>query len=255
MPRCTEGIIPPPYDKLKLDLTYIENYSFFLDCKLILLTFKILFQKENTEGVEQWQVTAATKEKRKRQRDEKINSETRQKIRALGGKFMEQPKVSVIIPAYRCAGTLAGAVRSALIQQVPLEVLVIDDCSGENLEDVLAPFASEPVFCLKNEKNVGAAASRNRGVQAARGEYVAFLDADDWWEAGKLKKQLKRMEETGLRPLRYGQRACDTGGKAYRQGDSGAGYDYLPDDAGTESDQLFFCFDQDRGGQSFSYGT
>ena len=52
-----------PYDKLKLDLTYIENYSFFLDCKLILLTFKILFQKENTEGVEQWQVTAATKEK------------------------------------------------------------------------------------------------------------------------------------------------------------------------------------------------
>lgn len=110
---------------------------------------------------------------------------------------MEQPKVSVIIPAYRCAGTLAGAVRSALIQQVPLEVLVIDDCSGENLEGVLAPFASEPVFCLKNEKNVGAAASRNRGVQAARGEYVAFLDADDWWEAGKLKKQLKRMEETG----------------------------------------------------------
>lgn len=56
-----------PYDKLKLDLTYIENYSFFLDCKLILLTFKILFQKENTEGVEQWQVTAATKEKKKKE--------------------------------------------------------------------------------------------------------------------------------------------------------------------------------------------
>lgn len=52
-----------PYDKLKLDLTYIENYSFVLDLKLICLTFKILFQKENTEGVEQWQVTAATKEK------------------------------------------------------------------------------------------------------------------------------------------------------------------------------------------------
>ncbi len=52
-----------PYDKLKLDLTYIENYNFFLDIKLLFLTFKILFQKENTEGVEQWQVTAATKEK------------------------------------------------------------------------------------------------------------------------------------------------------------------------------------------------
>jgi exopolysaccharide biosynthesis polyprenyl glycosylphosphotransferase len=47
-----------PYDKLKLDLMYVENYSIWLDLKLILMTFKILFQKENTEGVEQWQKTA-----------------------------------------------------------------------------------------------------------------------------------------------------------------------------------------------------
>jgi exopolysaccharide biosynthesis polyprenyl glycosylphosphotransferase len=49
-----------PYDKLKLDLTYIQNYSFILDLQLIATTVKILFQKENTEGVEQWQTTAAT---------------------------------------------------------------------------------------------------------------------------------------------------------------------------------------------------
>ncbi len=49
-----------PYDKLKLDLTYIENYSFVLDLQLIATTVKILFQKENTEGVEQWQKTAAS---------------------------------------------------------------------------------------------------------------------------------------------------------------------------------------------------
>jgi exopolysaccharide biosynthesis polyprenyl glycosylphosphotransferase len=47
-----------PYDKLKLDLTYIENYSFLLDIKLLFLTFKILFQKENTEGIDINQVTA-----------------------------------------------------------------------------------------------------------------------------------------------------------------------------------------------------
>ena len=47
-----------PYDKLKLDLTYIETYSMRLDLKLLMLTFKILFQKENTEGVESWQKTA-----------------------------------------------------------------------------------------------------------------------------------------------------------------------------------------------------
>lgn len=51
-----------PLDKLKLDLAYIQNYSFLLDLKLILLTVKILFQKENTEGIADWQTTAATAE-------------------------------------------------------------------------------------------------------------------------------------------------------------------------------------------------
>lgn len=52
-----------PYDKLKLDLTYIENYSFWLDIKLLFLTFKILFQKENTEGIDANQITAVKKRK------------------------------------------------------------------------------------------------------------------------------------------------------------------------------------------------
>ena len=47
-----------PYDKVKFDLQYIENYSFWLDIKIIILTFKILFQKENTEGVDATQMTA-----------------------------------------------------------------------------------------------------------------------------------------------------------------------------------------------------
>ena len=47
-----------PYDKLKLDLTYIENYSFWMDLKLMLMTFKIIFQKENTEGIDKQQRTA-----------------------------------------------------------------------------------------------------------------------------------------------------------------------------------------------------
>lgn len=51
-----------PLDKLKLDLVYIESYSFWLDLKLIFLTVKILFQKENTEGIQAWQTTAATEE-------------------------------------------------------------------------------------------------------------------------------------------------------------------------------------------------
>ena len=61
-----------PYDKLKLDLTYIETYSVLQDIKLLMLTFKILFQKENTEGVEPWQVPAATKENEKENDNEKF---------------------------------------------------------------------------------------------------------------------------------------------------------------------------------------
>ena len=56
-----------PYDKLKLDLTYIENYSVMLDIKLMLLTLKILFWPDSTEGVEAEQITALREERRKRQ--------------------------------------------------------------------------------------------------------------------------------------------------------------------------------------------
>ena len=51
-----------PYDKLKLDLTYIEKYSFILDLQLIATTIKILFQKENTEGIDEGQITAADRD-------------------------------------------------------------------------------------------------------------------------------------------------------------------------------------------------
>ena len=55
-----------PLDKLKLDLAYIESYSFWLDLKLILLTVKVLFQKEHTEGIQNWQTSAATEENLKK---------------------------------------------------------------------------------------------------------------------------------------------------------------------------------------------
>lgn len=111
---------------------------------------------------------------------------------------MDGPLVSVVIPAYNCAGTIRQAVESALAQDVDLEIIVIDDCSKDGLARVMDDYAHSPVvFYVKNEKNCGAAGSRNRGVSLARGKYTAFLDADDWWEAGKLKKQLARMQESG----------------------------------------------------------
>lgn len=107
--------------------------------------------------------------------------------------------VSVIIPAYNCEKYLAQAVESALAQQVPLEVLVINDCAKDGTEDVMKQYQNHPaVRYIKNEKNLGAAQTRNRGVRLAHGKYVAFLDADDWWEPDKLRKQLDLMEHENV---------------------------------------------------------
>lgn len=110
---------------------------------------------------------------------------------------MDALKVSVVIPVYNSANVVGRAIRSALSQDVPLEILVIDDGSADSIEEVMKQFTHGPVRFLRNETNMGAAASRNRGVALAKGEYVAFLDADDWWEENKLKKQLKKISETG----------------------------------------------------------
>ena len=109
---------------------------------------------------------------------------------------MSRPLVSVIMPAYNCIATVGTAIDSALSQEVPLEVIVVDDCSPQDLTEVLAPYREDPrVKILRNETNLGAAGSRNVGVVAATGEYIAFLDADDIWAPEKLQKQLALIRE------------------------------------------------------------
>ena len=108
---------------------------------------------------------------------------------------MTEPIVSVIMPAYHCEATIEKAIDSVLRQKVELELIVINDCSGDGLDRIMESYAENPVILyVRNEKNMGAAQSRNRGVALARGKYVAFLDADDWWEEDKLVKQITRLE-------------------------------------------------------------
>ena len=88
--------------------------------------------------------------------------------------------VSVIMPAWNCAGTIGKAIDSVLVQDVPLELIVVNDTSPDDLDAVMKTYASDPrVRYVKNEHNLGASGSRNRGVALAKGSYVAFLDADD----------------------------------------------------------------------------
>lgn len=108
------------------------------------------------------------------------------------------PLVSVVMPVYNGAATLGQALDSALSQGVDLEVIVVDDCSTDGTAGVMERYGADPrVRYERNETNLGAAGSRNRGVAMARGLYVAFLDSDDWWASGKLERQTALLKDTG----------------------------------------------------------
>ncbi len=98
---------------------------------------------------------------------------------------MSTADVAVVIPAYNAEKLLPRALRSVLTQTVaPREVLVVDDGSSDGTSDVARSFGA-PVRCIRQE-NAGAAAARNRGIAEATAEWIAFLDADDWWEPERL---------------------------------------------------------------------
>ena len=106
--------------------------------------------------------------------------------------------VSVVMPAYNCAATIGDAIASVLSQEVPLELIVVNDRSPDDLDDAMAPWLSDRrVVYVTNEANMGAAQSRNRAVAMARGRYIAFLDSDDIWLPGKLAAQVRQLEESG----------------------------------------------------------
>ena len=104
-------------------------------------------------------------------------------------------KVSVIIPTYNRSRQVVEAVKSVLAQSwQALEVIVIDDGSTDDTESALAPYLDTIRYVQK--PNGGVSSARNRGIQEARGEKVAFLDSDDTWHPDKLRKQMECMART-----------------------------------------------------------
>lgn len=98
------------------------------------------------------------------------------------------PLVSVIIPVYNGERFLADALRSAIAQEYePLEIIVADDASSDRSLDIARSFTQVKVVELEHG---GVSIARNAAVAASRGEWLAFLDADDLWFPDKIRKQV-----------------------------------------------------------------
>lgn len=104
------------------------------------------------------------------------------------------PIVSVIVPTYNRAHLICESLDSVFAQTFQdFEVIVVDDGSTDNTEEVLAPYKDRIRYFKQG--NAGASAARNRGMLAVAGEYIAFLDSDDLWMPTKLAKQVALLRE------------------------------------------------------------
>lgn len=105
--------------------------------------------------------------------------------------MINNPKVSVIIPAYNCKAWLRDCLNSVFSQTYKnTEVIVINDGSIENLDDIVSEYKN--VRYIKNS-NHGVAFTRNFGIKVATGDYIAFLDSDDFWDSSKIEIQINEM--------------------------------------------------------------
>ena len=128
-------------------------------------------------------------------------------IRASLQRTKTADKISVIIPVYNGEKYLGNAVDSVLNQSLkPFEIMIVDDGSTDGTAQIAQKYG-ERICYIKREINGGAAVARNDGVKSATGDYIAFLDADDYWEKNKLELQLREIKKTDAADMIYGMSA------------------------------------------------
>lgn len=110
--------------------------------------------------------------------------------------MQQTPLISIVIPTYNRARDLHRALKSVKAQTFNnWEALIVDNHSKDNTEEVVVGFNDQRIKFFKINNDGVIAASRNFGVQKAAGEYIAFLDSDDWWKPKKLEESLKCLEK------------------------------------------------------------
>jgi len=105
--------------------------------------------------------------------------------------------VSVVIPTYNRADMLPDAINSVADQTVqPKELIIVDDGSSDETEQVVGGIGYDRISYHKHDKNRGFGAARNTGNEIATGDYIAFLDSDDEWKPKKIEKQVSKLEDS-----------------------------------------------------------
>ena len=191
-------------EKLDWDLKYIENVSLTGDIKIIIDTVKKAFLKQ--EGISQDDMATAEDYGDYLLRTDKVDKEdyNKKQLKATmilsdsDGIEREAGLVSVIMPSYNTAPYIKETIQSVLNQTYTnWELIIVDDCSTDNTDEVLETIKDNRIRYFKNEKNSGAAISRNKALREAKGQWIAYLDSDDLWMPEKLEKQINFMVENG----------------------------------------------------------
>ena len=106
--------------------------------------------------------------------------------------------ISIITPNYNCGDYISETIESVLLQTYSnWELIIVDDCSSDDSYKIALDYAKKDsrIKVIRNETNLGTAISRNKALDIAKGDYIAFLDSDDLWEKDKLELQLNFMQE------------------------------------------------------------
>lgn len=191
-------------DKINWDLKYIEKVSLKEDMKIIFETVKKAFIKQ--EGITQDDMATAEDLGDYLLRSKKVDKndylQKQQMAKSIlngeDGVERENGLVSIIMPSYNTAPFIKKTIQSVLNQTYAnWELIIVDDCSTDNTDEILETIKDPRIRYFKNEKNSGAAVSRNKALREASGQWIAYLDSDDLWMPEKLEKQIRFMVDNG----------------------------------------------------------
>lgn len=114
----------------------------------------------------------------------------------MDNKKAENTLISIVVPVYNAHAYIEDTIKTVLEQTYGnWELLLVDDCSSDNSQVIMQKYRNDRIKILEQPVNQGAARARNRGIEEARGRYIAFLDADDKWDKNKLEKEVAFMQK------------------------------------------------------------